>query len=37
MVNVADDFSYDVRFDNNKAMWTACISNSPDAELTPEQ
>lgn len=37
MVNVADDFSYDVRFDNNKAMWTAYISNSPDAELTPEQ
>lgn len=37
LVNVADDFSYTLKFDNNKAMWNVSISNSPEAELTPEQ
>lgn len=37
MENVSDGLSYDVRFDNNKAMWTVAITNSPKAEITPEQ
>lgn len=37
LVDVDDDMSYDVWFDNNKQLWGLQITNSPDAEITVEQ
>lgn len=37
LVNVDDEMSYSLKFDNNKALWQVEISNSPKAELSIEE
>ena len=37
LTNVDDDMEYTLSFDNNKSMWHLAISNSPKAELEPQQ
>ena len=37
LTDVDDDTNYTLSFDNNKSMWHLAISNSPKAELEPQQ
>ena len=37
MLNVSDNITYRLWFDNNKGLWNIGIEDSPNAVLTPEQ
>ena len=37
LVNVDDDMAYSLWFDNNKAMWSVEVLDSPKAEMSIEE